>query len=714
MCCCRRSDPRRLVYLGSPALAVPPLRALVAAGHEVALVVSRPDTRRGRGASPTPSPVKAAALRARPARPPTGRRRGRRRRRPGRGGRLRAARSGRAVLDRLALVNLHFSLLPRWRGAAPVERAILAGDRRTGVCLMGLEETLDTGGVYRRAEVDIGPDETLDSSRARLVDAGHRAAARRAGPGLRPAPDRRTASHLRGQGRAGRAGSSTGPARRVDLPRIVRLGRAWTTFRGRRLLVRRARLPGAGRRQPLPSPPPPRPGHWSTARSVVTAGTAGSELDEVQPEGRGRQPAAEWLARGAARSRASGSADEPAAAPPRERQPTAPGGGAVAASPSARWCASSERGAYANLVAPGPARAQPAVARGPPAGHRAGVRRHPPAPGARPPRRRLPAPTRRPAHPGRAAGRGLPARRAAAPRPTPRCSATVDATRGPARKLVNAVLRRLAERLAQGPPRWPDEATRLSYPDWLVARLDGRPRAPSRRWRALEAMNRSAPRRRAGRRLHPGPGLPVGGRAGRRRARASGWPTSAPRRAARRPLLAERGRRRSPRVDLQPRPGRARWRPTGGGCGSSGWPPSSADGRRPPLRPGVVRPGPGRRALQRPRRPAAAPRRPLARRAGRRERLVAAAAGNCSPRRRSCSRPAGCSSTACARSTGPRRSRSTRRSPPPAPTSGACPPHAAPWRPHGGAGCSCPRRPAPTACTFCACSGPTPGRQAEP
>src|SRR5439155_22158398 len=69
-------------------------------------------------------------------------------------------------------VNLHFSLLPRWRGAAPVERAILAGDGETGVCLMRVEEGLDTGGVYASVRLAIGPDETAGELRARLVDAG--------------------------------------------------------------------------------------------------------------------------------------------------------------------------------------------------------------------------------------------------------------------------------------------------------------------------------------------------------------------------------------------------------------------------------------------------------------------------------------------------------------------------------------------------------------
>ncbi|MBA2437750.1 MAG: methionyl-tRNA formyltransferase, partial [Acidimicrobiia bacterium] len=165
------TPPRRLVYLGSPAAAVRPLRALVEAGFEIALVVSQPDRRRGRGATRTPTPVKATALDlglpvservddvigagadlgvvvayGRLIRPP--------------------------VLAALDFVNLHFSLLPRWRGAAPVERAIFAGDHETGVCVMGLEEGLDTGPVYGCEHLAIGPHESADELRSRLVAAG--------------------------------------------------------------------------------------------------------------------------------------------------------------------------------------------------------------------------------------------------------------------------------------------------------------------------------------------------------------------------------------------------------------------------------------------------------------------------------------------------------------------------------------------------------------
>jgi len=163
------ADVRRLVFFGTPHESVPFLEALAAAGFDVALAVTRPDKRRGRRAAPTPSPVKATAqdlgipvssdvddvLGA-------------------------DADLGVVVafgqiikphvLDRLAMVNVHFSLLPRWRGAAPVERASLAGDQTTGVCLMEVAEGLDTGRVYRRVEVGSGPDIRAGALRAELVE----------------------------------------------------------------------------------------------------------------------------------------------------------------------------------------------------------------------------------------------------------------------------------------------------------------------------------------------------------------------------------------------------------------------------------------------------------------------------------------------------------------------------------------------------------------
>ncbi|MEL7157438.1 MAG: methionyl-tRNA formyltransferase, partial [Actinomycetota bacterium] len=178
------THPRRLVYLGTPDMAVPPLQALHEAGFDIALVVTRIDKRRGRGSGTSPSPVKAAALEL--GLPVSHD--------------LDEATSvgadlgvvvayGRlipvAVLARLAMVNIHFSLLPRWRGAAPVERALLAGDEITGVCLMEVAEGLDTGAVYARRELTIGDDD-LATLQARLVDVGAELLVEELGRGLAP------------------------------------------------------------------------------------------------------------------------------------------------------------------------------------------------------------------------------------------------------------------------------------------------------------------------------------------------------------------------------------------------------------------------------------------------------------------------------------------------------------------------------------------------
>lgn len=229
---------RRLVYLGTPAMAVPPLEALVDAGHEVSLVITRADTRRGRGAGTTPSPVKAAAQRL------------------GlrvsddlddvRGcgadmgvvvayGRLIPA----ALLtppDGVPMVNLHFSLLPRWRGAAPVERALLAGDTHTGVCLMQVAEGLDTGDVHARTVVPIAPSDTARMLRERLVQVGTRLLVEALSAPLAPPQPQ--------HGEITYAAKITSDDLRIDwaagaaaIDRLVRVGGAWTTFRGRRVRV---------------------------------------------------------------------------------------------------------------------------------------------------------------------------------------------------------------------------------------------------------------------------------------------------------------------------------------------------------------------------------------------------------------------------------------------------------------------------------------------
>jgi methionyl-tRNA formyltransferase len=145
----------RLAFLGTPEPAVPSLRALVDAGHDVAVVVTRPDRRRSRGGEPSPSAVKVAAQAlGLSVRHSLGELEG--------FGVQRGvvvaygALVSAALLERVPMLNVHFSLLPRWRGAAPVERAILAGDEETGVSVMTLEEQLDTGPVHLERRVAVG------------------------------------------------------------------------------------------------------------------------------------------------------------------------------------------------------------------------------------------------------------------------------------------------------------------------------------------------------------------------------------------------------------------------------------------------------------------------------------------------------------------------------------------------------------------------------
>jgi methionyl-tRNA formyltransferase len=180
-----------------------------------------------------------------------------------------------SVLEQVPMVNLHFSLLPRWRGAAPVERAILAGDERTGVDLMAVEEGLDTGGVYRRAEVPIGPDDTLEDLRSRLVDLGTGLLVEALREGLGPPqPQEGEPTYAAKLEPAEHEIDWSGPA--VAVHRTVRIGGAWTTFEGKRLKVHRTHVPPAGDGPQVP------------------AGDGPVELVEVQPEGKGRLPARAW------------------------------------------------------------------------------------------------------------------------------------------------------------------------------------------------------------------------------------------------------------------------------------------------------------------------------------------------------------------------------------------------------------------------------------
>ncbi len=253
----------------------------------MAVVVSRPDRRRRRGRGSEPSPVKAAALElglAVETRPED---------LVGSDVELGVVVAYGAlirpgVLDQVRMVNLHFSLLPRWRGAAPVERAILAGDSVTGVCLMALDQGLDTGPVYDRREVPIGDEESAEALRHQLVEVGTEMLVERLADGMAS-----LGTPLPQEGEATYAAKLSPEDRRLEwsrsaaeLARVVRCGRAWTTVAGRRLLVLRAG-PVAGEADGG------QPGSLRGA-SVLT-GSGRLELVEVAGEGRVPMPAEAWL-----------------------------------------------------------------------------------------------------------------------------------------------------------------------------------------------------------------------------------------------------------------------------------------------------------------------------------------------------------------------------------------------------------------------------------
>jgi len=282
----------RLAYLGTPELSVRPLRALLDAGHDVELVVSGPDRRRGRGSRTSPSPLKAAALEFGLATTSELADLVASERRPPELGVVVAF--GRlippAVLSVVPMINLHFSLLPRWRGAAPVERAILAGDATTGVCVMEVEEGLDTGAVYARTELDIGPTEHLDALRDRLVAAGSELLVEVLAVGVAglptPVPQAGEPTYAKKLDPAELELHWERPS--TEVLAVVRLDRAHTTVEGRRLRV----LAASATSRTDPSVRGLAPGTLSADTVITGDGTI--RLDIVQPEGGRPMAARDW------------------------------------------------------------------------------------------------------------------------------------------------------------------------------------------------------------------------------------------------------------------------------------------------------------------------------------------------------------------------------------------------------------------------------------
>jgi methionyl-tRNA formyltransferase len=290
--------PQRIVYLGTPESAVAPLEALVAAGFEVVLVSTRTDKRRGRGTELSPNPVKEAATRLG----------------------LEVSHDVEDVLrvnadlgvvvafgqiikphilEQLAMINLHFSLLPRWRGAAPTERAILAGDEVTGVCLMQVAVDLDAGPLLDMVEVSVASIDTADALRQRLVTVGCERLVVALTHGL-PEPQAQV-------GEVTYAAKLSIDEFRIDwresarvIDRMVRVGLAWTMFRGRRLKIVECEIGveiGG-------------PGDFLSG-NVIACGNGSITLIRVQPEGKPVMDASAW-ANGARPNTSDNLLDSPA------------------------------------------------------------------------------------------------------------------------------------------------------------------------------------------------------------------------------------------------------------------------------------------------------------------------------------------------------------------------------------------------------------------
>ena len=279
-------EARPLVFLGTPTAAATILSELIRNGFEIAHVVTRADARRGRGSSTTPSPVKQVAIdnaidvshdwawvkensnrellgvvvaygKIIPA----------------------------AVLSHTPMVNVHFSLLPRWRGAAPVERAILAGDARTGVCIMNVEETLDTGDVFARREIDIVDAHTSEKLTADLAILGGDLLVDTLTEGLGvPVPQQGESTYA--------TKVSTDELlldwnrSSIEVSRMVRAVRSYTMIGSQRLKVIRAEL--------ITDRVQLSPGQCDGAGCVGTRDGA-VRLVAVQPEGKAVMDAVAWL-----------------------------------------------------------------------------------------------------------------------------------------------------------------------------------------------------------------------------------------------------------------------------------------------------------------------------------------------------------------------------------------------------------------------------------
>lgn len=282
-----------VVFLGTPEIAVPYLEALAQGGFKVEMVVTRPDVRRGRGNEVSASPVKIAAQKldipvshevsdildlAKDKKNIVGV--------VVAFGELISA----EVLSRIPMVNVHFSLLPRWRGAAPVERAILAGDNTTGVCIMRVVEGLDEGEVYAREEVAIDDDDDVESLKSKLNAVAVKLLLDKVkngfGNGVSQIGTPSYAKKIKSIDLQIDWGQSA-----AQIARQVRVGGAFTFVNGRRLKILSARVAD----QISSDFKPGQVCEVSKSSCCVSTSNGAVSLIEVQPEGKSVMEIDEWL-----------------------------------------------------------------------------------------------------------------------------------------------------------------------------------------------------------------------------------------------------------------------------------------------------------------------------------------------------------------------------------------------------------------------------------
>ena len=288
----------KIVFMGTPEFSVPALQALHGAGHDIVAVYTQPPRRAGRGKRDRPSAVQLAAENlGLPIRTPTSLKSD--------DAQTEFAALGaeigvvvayglilpQAILDapRLGCLNIHASLLPRWRGAAPIHRAIMAGDAETGVGIMQMEAGLDTGPVLLERRTEIGLEETTSDLHDRLSAMGAAAIteALQRLDHLEPIPQpEEGVTYATKIDKAEARIDWTAPAETVD--RLIRglspFPGAWTDVRGERLKLLRSRLTdGSGR-----------PGtHLGGFR--IACGSGAVEIVEAQRQGKAPMAAAEML-----------------------------------------------------------------------------------------------------------------------------------------------------------------------------------------------------------------------------------------------------------------------------------------------------------------------------------------------------------------------------------------------------------------------------------